>query len=180
MLKVRIHGRAGQGSVSAAYILAKSGLKDGKCTQAFPAFGANRRGAPTKSFVRIAEEPIKKYYQIYNPDIVLVLDETVPNYEDGLKKEDKLIVNSKNGIEKEPYDTYTLNATEIVKEFFDTSAHKQYYNTPMLGALVGITNLVNFESLSESIREIWSGEVAEKDVKMAKKAYKKVRGEENE
>ena len=75
MIEIRFHGRGGQGSVTAAEILAKAAFKDGKYVQAFPFFGVERRGAPVMAFTRIDDKPIDIRYQIYTPDYVLVLDD---------------------------------------------------------------------------------------------------------
>jgi pyruvate ferredoxin oxidoreductase gamma subunit len=74
MLEIRIHGRGGQGSVVAAYLLATAAHADGRHAQAFPSFGAERRGAPVASFVRIADRPIRRRCQVRTPDFVIVQD----------------------------------------------------------------------------------------------------------
>lgn len=91
MIEIRFHGRGGQGAVTAAEILAKAAFEDGKYCQAFPFFGAERKGAPVMAFSRINDKPIRRRYQVYNPDHVLVLDETLLEAVDvlsGLKKKE--------------------------------------------------------------------------------------------
>ena len=102
MIEIRFHGRGGQGAVTAAEILAKAAFEDGKYCQAFPFFGAERKGAPVMAFTRISDKPIKKRYQVYNPDYVIVLDETLLEAVDvlsGLKEEGKVIINSNNDVD---------------------------------------------------------------------------------
>ena len=77
MKEIRIHGRGGQGSVTAAELLAQAAFKDGKYSQAFPAFGVERRGAPVQAFARIADEKILTRAQVYFPDIIIVQDSTL-------------------------------------------------------------------------------------------------------
>ena len=89
MFEIRIHSRGGQGGVTAARLLAMAALHDGKYATACPFYGAERRGAPVVSFVRIDDHPIKVYSQIRDPDLVVVLDASVMDTVDvlnGLKK----------------------------------------------------------------------------------------------
>ena len=97
MYEIRIHSRGGQGGVTAARLLALSAIHDGKYATACPFYGAERRGAPIVSFVRIDDKPIKVYSQIKKPDLVVVLDASVMDVVDvlqGLKKGGKVLVNS--------------------------------------------------------------------------------------
>ena len=97
MFEIRIHSRGGQGGVTAARLLAMAALHDGKYATACPFYGAERRGAPVVSFVRIDDHPIKVYSQIRNPDLVVVLDASVMDVVDvlnGLKKGGKVLINS--------------------------------------------------------------------------------------
>ncbi|MEM0319993.1 MAG: 2-oxoacid:acceptor oxidoreductase family protein, partial [Candidatus Nezhaarchaeales archaeon] len=99
MIEIRWHGRGGQGAVTAAEILASAAALEGKWVQAFPSFGAERRGAPVQAYTRIDEKPILDRSFIYEPDIVVVLDEGLLDAERdsvlmGLKLNGKLVVNS--------------------------------------------------------------------------------------
>src|SRR5512136_1479433 len=104
MLKeIRIHGRGGQGVVTAAELLAVAAFADGKYAQAFPAFGSERMGAPVQSFVRISDTPIRARNQIYEPDFLIIQDATLIGAIDvakGLKPGGLIIVDS----EKDPKD----------------------------------------------------------------------------
>ncbi|MEM2118446.1 MAG: 2-oxoacid:acceptor oxidoreductase family protein, partial [Candidatus Bathyarchaeia archaeon] len=120
MLKeIRIHGRGGQGSVTAAELLAHAAFIEGKWVQAFPYFGAERRGAPVKAFARISDESILIHSQVYNPDYVIVLDPAIYKTVDvteGLKKDGVIILNTtkhpdETGIKN--YKVATVDATGI-------------------------------------------------------------------
>jgi len=95
--EIRIHGRGGQGSVTAAELLAHAAFFEGKWTQAFAHFGAERRGAPVKAFARISDEPILVHSQIYNPDYIIVLDPYLYKLLDvaaGLKRDGIVVMNT--------------------------------------------------------------------------------------
>jgi len=88
MVEIRFHGRGGQGAVTAASVLARAAGFDDKYAQGFPAFGVERRGAPVKAFCRISDKPINTRSQIYSPDIIIVLDQSLmhlPEITEGLK-----------------------------------------------------------------------------------------------
>jgi len=97
MLEIRIHSRGGQGGVTASKLLAQAAFLEGKYGTAFPLYGAERRGAPVTSFTRISDQDIKVYSQVYNPDIVVVLDDSIMDLVDvtvGLKEGGLLLVNT--------------------------------------------------------------------------------------
>ncbi len=96
MIEVRIHGRGGQGAVTAVTLLAKAAGVEDKYSQAFPAFGPERRGAPVKAFCRISENPITTREQVYNPDYIIVLDPSLlflPEIVEGIKPSSVVIIN---------------------------------------------------------------------------------------
>ncbi|MEM3703566.1 MAG: 2-oxoacid:acceptor oxidoreductase family protein, partial [Candidatus Bathyarchaeia archaeon] len=95
--EIRIHGRGGQGAVTAAQLLAHAAYIEGKHVQAFPYFGAERRGAPVKAFARISDSPILLHSQVYNPDYVVVLDPQlykIIDVTEGLKKDGIIVMNT--------------------------------------------------------------------------------------
>src|SRR5512136_3433437 len=97
MFEIRIHSRGGQGGVTAARLLALAAIHDGKYATAAPFYGAERRGAPIVSFVRINDAPIRIYSEIKKPDMVVVLDASVMDVVDvlqGLKAGGKVLINS--------------------------------------------------------------------------------------
>ena len=170
MIEVRFHGRGGQGAVTAAEILAKAAFEDGKYCQAFPFFGVERRGAPVMAFTRIDNKPIRRRYQVYNPDYVVVLDDGLLEVVDvfsGLKEGGKLIINTNNGVETtEGVEINKVDATGIALDILGVPI----VNTILLGAFAGVTGSF-IESLIKIINETFSGKVAEKNEKAAKIAY---------
>ena len=100
MKELRLHGRGGQGVVTAAELIAQAAFADGKYALAFPSFGSERMGAPVQSFVRISETPIRARNQVYEPDYLIVLDATLIGSIDitaGLKPDGLLIIDTEKG-----------------------------------------------------------------------------------
>jgi pyruvate ferredoxin oxidoreductase gamma subunit len=178
--EIRIHGRGGQGGVTAAELLAKAAFKEGKWVQAFPFFGAERRGAPVKAFARIADEPILIRSQVYNPDYVIVLDHMlldVVNIVEGLKKEGIVIINTQKKPEEvsiKEYRVATVDATSIALELKLLVAGLPVLNTPILGAFAKATEEVTLESVVQTIKEMWPGKAGEKNAKAAMLAYERL------
>ena len=97
MYEIRLHSRGGQGGVTAAKLMALASFRDGKFATAAPFYGAERRGAPIVSFIRIDDKPIKIYSQIHSPDLVVVLDSSIldlVNVFEGLKPDGKVLINA--------------------------------------------------------------------------------------
>jgi len=175
MKEVRFHGRGGQGVVTSANLLAIAAFKEGKYCQAFPFFGTERRGAPVVSFARIDTEFIRTREQIYNPDYVVVLDPTlldVVDVTEGLKDDGTIIINTNKNVDlKTKARVKTVDATAIALEIIG----KPFVNTPMIGALVGVTNIVKLDSVAEAIKERFSEEIANKNIEAVKKTYEKIK-----
>ncbi len=180
IIKIRWHGRGGQGVVTASRLVAEAALKEGKNAQAFPAFGAERKGAPIKAFTKISEELILSRSQIYDPDIVVVLDPTILKVErvaDGLKKGGIIIVN----IEKDPVQlkselkvdnkVATINATKIALETLGMAIT----NTSILGAFAKATGIIGLDTIIETTKERFSQGLAEKNINAIKRAYEEVK-----
>ncbi len=165
MIEIRIHGRGGQGAVSAAEILAMAAFRCGKYSQAFPSFGPERSGAPVESYCRIGEKPIKLRTHIYNPDFLVVLDESLLNT-NGLSKSGAIVINSKEK-HRTGFKTYSIDATSISLKFFT----RPVVNTVMLGAFAKVTKLVTLESLEKAIKEKFPPALAEKNINAVKTAY---------
>ena len=175
MIEIRFHGRGGQGAVTAAEILAKAAFKDGKYCQAFPFFGPERKGAPVMAFTRIADDPIRRRYQVYNPDYVIVLDETILEAVDvlsGLKEKGKVLINSKNEIDfNKNIESYNIDATGIALDILGVPI----VNTVMLGAFAGATNVVSADSIINTTKETFPGKIGEKNAKAVQVAYEKIK-----
>ena len=181
MLKeIRIHGRGGQGGVTAAELLAHAAFAEGKWVQAIPFFGAERRGAPVKAFARISDKPISIRSQVYNPDYVLVLDSTlleVIDVTEGLKKDGIIVVNTTKKPEElgiKGYRVATVDATGIALELKLLVAGLPVLNTSMLGAFAKATEEVKLESVMKVIGEQWPGSVGKKNAEGAALAYKRL------
>lgn len=181
MLKeIRIHGRGGQGSVTAAQLLAHAAFIEGKHVQAFPYFGAERRGAPVKAFARISDEPILVHSQVYNPDYVIILSPELTQVIDvteGLKKDGLVLMNTTKKPEEinlNGWRTATVDATGIALELGLLVAGFPVVNTAIVGAFAKTTGEVKLESILKVIRETWSGSVGEKNVKATELAYERL------
>ena len=177
MKEIRIHGRGGQGSVTAAELIAVAAFEDKKFSQAFPAFGVERRGAPVMAFARISDKPIRIRSQVYEPDYVVVQDVTlldVVNVASGLKSDGKIIINTDKPKEKLKLSTdaqvVTIDATRIAMEILG----RPIVNTTMLGAFCGATKEVGLDSLNEAISERFKGELGRKNLLAIKTAYERV------
>ena len=177
------HGRGGQGVVSASEILAETVVGEDKYVKAFPEFGPERMGAPIRAFTRISEKPIRVHTQVYEPDIVVVLDGTLIGKVDvakGLKKGGKIIANYPGTPEElqkalnTDAECHTLNATKISLE----EIGRPIANTAMLGALVKIAPIVNYSALEFQVVQKFTGKLSEKVIKKnlsaLKRAYEEV------
>lgn len=180
--EIRWHGRGGQGAVTAATILARAAMYSGfKGTQAFPFFGAERRGAPIKAFTRISKSPILVHSQIYNPDVVIVLDATligITNVLEGAKENAFLIVNtSKKPGEMQiegKLNICAVDATSIALKYDLVIAGQPVVNTSILGAFSRATGLVEMKNIGRAILEGWKGDAAKRNLEAAEEAYEKV------
>jgi pyruvate ferredoxin oxidoreductase gamma subunit len=170
MFEIRIHSRGGQGGVTAARLLALAAIHDGKYATAAPFYGAERRGAPIVSFVRIDDKPIKIYSQIKKPDMVVVLDASVMDVVDvlqGLKTGGKVLVNSQQKKVFAGYVSSNVDLTGIaLKEKLIVSG-SPILNTPVIGALAKM-GIVSVDSAKKAIGEMFTDE---RNVKAAEAAY---------
>jgi len=149
MIEIRWHGRGGQGAKTVALLLADAALAAGKYMQAFPEYGPERMGAPVQSFNRISDQPIQMHCSVKSPSVVAVLDPTLMTSIDvtaGLPADGVLLVNTAlppAEIKKQTKfagKVYTIDASKISQE----TIGRNIPNTPMLGALVKITNVLDF------------------------------------
>jgi pyruvate ferredoxin oxidoreductase gamma subunit len=177
MIEIRFHGRGGQGAVTSAELLALAAIGEGKYAQAFPSFGPERRGAPVVAFCRINDQPIKIRANIYEPDLVVVLDATllkIVNVAAGLKTDGILITTSKESPEKVKEDLKVKNrlavvdANKIAMEILGLPIT----NTTMLGSLVRASGVVKKESFISPLKERF-GRIAEKNISAFEQAYQK-------
>lgn len=178
MKQIRIHGRGGQGVVTAAELIAIAAFKDGKQAQAFPSFGVERTGAPVESYARIDDEFILTREQIYKPDVLIIQDATLLNTIDvtkGATQKTLVIINTsqtKNNLKiKLPQENiFTVNATQIALDIIG----KNIANTVTLGAFAKATGLVSLNGLKQAVKEKFSEkgkEIINKNIKAIEKAY---------
>ena len=175
MIEIRFHGRGGQGAVTSAELLALAAIEEGMYAQAFPSFGPERRGAPVLAFCRISDQPIRIRANIYEPDIVVVLDASllkIVNVAAGLKTNGLLVTTSSDSSEKVREDLKIKNrigfvdAVKIAREVLGLPIT----NTTMLGSLIKASGLVKKESFISPLKERF-GRIAEKNISAFERAY---------
>ncbi|MBW2992348.1 pyruvate ferredoxin oxidoreductase subunit gamma [Candidatus Woesearchaeota archaeon] len=182
MLEIRIHGRGGQGAVTTGQILAIAAFYDKKESQTFPMFGLERMGAPVTAFVRINDKQINIRNEIYLPDHVIVLDDTLVESENvakGIKKGGKIIINTNKSPKdfniKGDFKVHCVDANCTAREIFG----KPIVNTIMIGAFAKITKEISLESLNKAIDEQFLGtkgkEIADLNKKAIEKIYKQTK-----
>src|ERR1700749_1542108 len=146
MLQIRIHGRGGQGVVTAAELLSVAAFLDGRYAQAFPSFGSERTGAPVMAFCRIGDAPIRTRAPVVNPDALVIQDPTllhVPGVFAGFD-EGTVLVNSSRSVEVPSGVLVTVPATELAREHLG----RPMPGAPMLGALAAATGAVSMPALA--------------------------------
>jgi len=172
--EIRLHGRGGQGVVTAAELVAQAAFADGKYALAFPSFGSERMGAPVQSFVRISDKPIRARNQIYEPDFLIVQDATLIKAIDvakGLKPSGLMIVDSELSPQELGVNTkakvLTIPATKIALEIIG----RPVQNTTLLGYFAAITGLITFDGVKRAIEHRFPGMIGQKNVAAAEKAF---------
>jgi 2-oxoacid:acceptor oxidoreductase gamma subunit (pyruvate/2-ketoisovalerate family) len=177
--EIRWHGRGGQGAWTASELLARAAIYEGKYVQSFPAFGAERMGAPLAAYTRISDQPINLHCAIYTPNVVVVLDPTLLNaikVNEGLPDDGILIVNTRESpaelrkrLNLEKHQVWTVPATDLAIKTLSAPIT----NTVMLGATTRATKLVTLENIEKAIRERFKErpDMAEKNIAVIKEAY---------
>ncbi|MDI6640723.1 MAG: 2-oxoacid:acceptor oxidoreductase family protein [Elusimicrobiota bacterium] len=187
MIEVRFHGRGGQGAKTAADLLAHAALQSGKFVQSFPEYGPERAGAPMKSFVRIDNQPITLHCGVTKPNIVVVIDPTlltIENVTEGISKDAILIVNTqdtpesiRNKINFFDGEVSTVDATQIALQ----EIGQPLPNTPMLAALVKVTQIVSLDQLKEEFKNKFGKKLSQEklsgNLKAIDRAYNEVRSD---
>lgn len=166
--EIRWHGRGGQGAKTAALLLANAAFKTGKYVQGFPEYGPERMGAPITAYNRISDQPIRVHSNIYTPDLVAVVDETLlrsVDVTDGLKEDGAVIVNSpKSPEEIRPMlkgykgKVYTVDARKISVE----ALGKYFPNSPMLAAAVAVSGIMEHDAFISEMRNSYQHKFAKK------------------
>jgi len=161
----------GRGGVTASRLLAIAALNEGKYAQAIPQFGAERRGALVRSFLRISDKPIRRHSSVKNPEVIAVFSEKILKIVD--VKANTVVINSKQPKVKNG-KVYYVDASSIALELGLISAGWPIVNTAMAGAIAKVFGF-SFESLKNAIEQTFSGKLAELNVQAAKKAYEEVK-----
>ena len=186
MFQVRIHGRGGQGVVTAAEMLSIAAFEEGRHAQAFPSFGSERTGAPVVAFCRIADKEIRLREPIMEPDALIIQDPTLLHQVDvfaGLKKDGYILINTTKTFEQlglgdfvrdwRPEHLCTVGATELGLKHVG----RPVPNVPLLGGFAAISGIIKLDSVAKAIRDKFSGKVAEGNIAAATEAYGIVRKE---
>ena len=189
MFQVRIHGRGGQGVVSAAEMLSVAAFLEGKHAQAFPSFGSERMGAPVMAFCRIAGREIRLREPVMSPDALIIQDPTLLHQVDlfsGVTTEGLILINSTRSFAElgigefvegfHPDLLCTVPATELALKHVG----RPLPNAALLGGFAAVCDQVRLESVFAAIREKFAGKVAEGNVAAAREAYDIVKAERQE
>ncbi|MFB3890220.1 MAG: 2-oxoacid:acceptor oxidoreductase family protein [Candidatus Bathyarchaeia archaeon] len=183
MLEFRWHGRGGQGAWTASELLARTAISEGKYIQSFPEFGPERMGAPVTAFTRISTEPIRIHCTVYDPDVVVVLDNTllkaVP-VTAGINETGVIIINSpdepktvRENLKIQKGKVWTVPATELALKILGSPIT----NTALLGAVAKATSVVTLEGIAKTVNGRFKSDLAEKNNFVIKEAYKEARTE---
>ena len=167
-LEIRWHGRGGQGAKTAALLLADVAFKTGKYVQGFPEYGPERMGAPITAYNRISDNPVRVHSNIYNPEYVVVVDESLIGTVDvtkGMREDGAVIINTKkdktafegklNGFKG---NVYTIDAKKISVQCLG----RYFPNTPMLAAVVKATNVMPEDDFLREMKSSFQHKFASK------------------
>lgn len=183
MLQIRIHGRGGQGVVTAAEMLSIAAFWQGSHAQAFPSFGSERTGAPVVSFCRIDESPIRLREPIIAPDVLIVQDPTLLHQVDvfqGLKPDGYVLINTKRSFDELDLDDIaarhrrdrliTLPASEIALKHLG----RPLPNAVLLGGFAALSGMIQLNAVVHAIGDKFKGVVAEGNIAAASEAYETI------
>jgi 2-oxoacid:acceptor oxidoreductase gamma subunit (pyruvate/2-ketoisovalerate family) len=176
--EIRIHGRGGQGAVTAARMLASAFVIEGKYVASFPMYGFERRGAPVQAFTRVDDKPIREKTQVYTPDCMLVIDPTllkISSLFSGIKPEGILIANSakvfETSFDKNLKTAGVVNATQIAVE----EIGRDIPNTCLLGAFAATTQWLKLESILASLKDYLSGDMLQRNIRSCERGFREVK-----
>ncbi len=188
MIEIRWHGRGGQGAKTASLLLADAAFNTGKYIQGFPEYGPERMGAPITAYNRISDTPIRIHSNIYEPDYVVVVDDSLIGAVDvtsGLKDNGAIVINTNEDIDSLRKKLngfsgkiYTIDASKISLECLKAN----FPNTAMLAAVVNITKIMSKEELVDNMKDAFSHkfakkpEVTEPNMEALLKGYDEIKG----
>lgn len=168
LIEIRWHGRGGQGAKTASLLLADAAFNTGKYIQGFPEYGPERMGAPITAYNRISSNPITIHSNIYEPDYVVVVDDTLLECVDvtaGLKEDGAIVINTtksadylKTALKGYKGNIYTIDARKISEE----ALGRYFPNTPMLAAIVKVSGIMTDEALLEDMKGSFKHKFAKK------------------
>ncbi len=180
MIQVRIHGRGGQGVVSASQIMSVAAFHQGRFSQSFPSFGSERMGAPVKAYVRFDDREIELREPVIDPDILIVQDESLFHVIDvfsGLRPDGWVLINTRHSIAElgigPAVDALpdghlrTIPATDLALRYLKRPTP----NTVLLGAFAAMTGLLQMNSVEQAIMEKFPGKIGELNVSAARAAF---------
>jgi pyruvate ferredoxin oxidoreductase gamma subunit len=189
MFEVRIHGRGGQGVVTAAEMLSVAAFIEGRHAQAFPSFGSERTGAPVVAFCRIDDKEIRSREPVMRPDALIIQDATLlhqVNMFDGLFEDGYMLINSARSFDQLGLSEFVARlhrdrmlvvpATELALQHL----HRPLPNAVLLGGFAAISGRISLDSVVAAIRERFSGKVADGNVEGARSAFEFVQAEMRE
>lgn len=168
MIEIRWHGRGGQGAKTASLLLADAAFNTGKYIQGFPEYGPERMGAPITAYNRISSNPITIHSNIYEPDYVVVVDDTLLKSVDvtsGLKTDGALVINTtksaddlKKDLKSYTGEVYTIDARKISEK----ALGRYFPNTPMLAAIVKVSKIMSDEEFLNDMQDSFKHKFAKK------------------
>ena len=185
-VEIRWHGRGGQGTVTAAKVLADACLSGGRYVQAFPEYGPERAGAPLRAYNRVSSHEIRMHCPVLHPQVISVVDATLLdsiNVADGATDQAIFVVNSskdpqeiREKLKAEPNQkVFTVDATKIALDCIGRALP----NSPMLGAICKITELITLEHLLEDVRKSFGKKFAQKiidgNLEATRRGYEEVK-----
>lgn len=189
MFQIRIHGRGGQGVVTATEMLSVAAFEEGRHAQAFPSFGSERTGAPVVSFCRIDDKEIRLREPIMEPDAIIIQDPTLLHQIDvfaGLKQDGYVLLNTHHSFEqlglgdlikeRKPERLCTLPATQLGLKHIG----RPIPNVPLIAGFAALSGIIKLESVVKAINEKFFGKIAEGNIAAATEAYNLVKKEMEE
>jgi pyruvate ferredoxin oxidoreductase gamma subunit len=186
MFQVRIHGRGGQGVVTAAEMLSIAAFREGRHAQAFPSFGSERTGAPVVAFCRIDDREIRLREPVLEPDALIIQDPTLLHQVDvfgGLVREGTVLINTTRGLDElgvgeltRRFRFYSVPATDLALGLVG----RPVPNAALLGGFAAVSGRISLASVAEAIREKFSGRVAEGNIAAATAAFAQIRAQGTE
>jgi len=189
MFQIRIHGRGGQGVVTAAEMLSVAAFREGRFAQAFPSFGSERTGAPVVAFCRLDDKRIRLREPIMQPDALIIQDPTLLHQVDvfaGVVRDGYILINTTHSFDElgmgefvsgfDPVHLCTVPATEFALKHFG----RPVPNAALLGGFAAVSGRISLDSVAAAIRDTFSGKLAEGNIAAAAEAFKYVTDEMRE